>query len=277
MADEVLARVRASRADLVRFLSLSALGGPDGSGAYFDDLLLTISDDGIETPASNPAVSPHSYCTFLPEYFDTFAIEAGGHVEALVDATTTRRWLRWFDAEHPIEMRFTSSQPHQSIATSTVLSYDTREVSIDCAPGDVALDSLSRDLPDRFDDQEGFLDDGASVVPTQIRVATADLRAIVEAVDRCSESVAYPLVASGERLEFALDCDEVTARTTFDAKAMSGPAIENYYGDGFAHLPDALGSEAILQTSPGGPLAALQPHDEYVLRYILSPVDRAFV
>lgn len=270
MTRETLATLRAPRAVVERMIRLASL--QTEAGAYYDEMLIRVTEDGVETPAGKRETSLAAYCTVDEAVFDDVSLSIDDGATAIFDIDATLGWLDWLDGD-PVEV-VVLGDPQQAFAGTVELRTDEETVRIACRHGPEVLSQVTMELPSRFDEDGQFRLEDGSVAPTTIETTGATLERIADAVELADTVQGYPLtVTDGQlTLEVGSELSFSHAWTDLDGD-VTGPDLENQYGVAFAAIAAALDGPVTLQTGPSEPLVVVKTHDHFVLRYVLLPTS----
>lgn len=231
----------------------------------YQEMFVEVDDDALETPGGAEDASQASYCTFRAERFERLA--ASEPVTALFPVPDLLTWLDWLAGESTLRVSFVGQSGLQ-VASRLVLTSHDRTVSLSCLDDPAVLESVDRLLPNRFGDGR-FLDPAGRPMPTRIETTAADLRPLVEAVDRCEDVDSYPLSTNGDGISFEVSGETASVAGELDAR-VAGPDVDNLYGPGFARVARGLEGQIELQTGPRGDLAVLSDRPGTRLRFYVA-------
>lgn len=270
MTRETLATLRAPTAVFERMIRLASLQTADG--AYYDEMLIRVTEDGVETPAGKRDTPLAAYCTVHPDVFDDVSLAIEEPATAIFDIEATLGWIDWLEAE-TVDV-VVLGDPDQAFAGTLELRTDAETVRIACRHGPELLSEVTMELPSRFDDDGAFRLEDGSKAPTRIETSANTLSRIADAVDLADTVEGYPVsVRDGELvLDVGSELSFAHASTTLDA-TVTGVDVDNQYGAEFAAVSAALDGDITLQTGPTEPLVVVKSHDKFVLRYVLLPTS----
>jgi len=270
MAD-TLARLSASADVFEEMISRAGLrGGPDDD-PYYDEMLIRVTEDVVETPAGNTGGSPTAYCTVAAERFDEVSVFVEDPVIAVFDIAEVLGWVDWLDVGQAVDLEVVGD-PTLGTASHLLAASAGVRVRIDCFRGPRILDQVSLDLPERFDADETYRYGDGAAPETRVRTSADALRRIADAVALDPNVERHPVVV--EDGEFRIDVSAQGATRvsgTLPASEVTGPSVENAYGDGFARVASVLRGEVELQTGQDRALVVVERGPDYTLRYVLTP------
>jgi hypothetical protein len=270
MMREPLATLSASRSSFRRMVELAALGTDEG--VYYDEMLVRVTGDRVETPAGKRDTSMAAYCTVAHEAFDDVSLALDEPATAIFDIGAALGWLDWLDAED-VEVAILGD-PGEAFAGTLELRTSEETVQVACRHGPEVLGTVTTELPSRFDDENRFRLEDGSVAPTRVETDAAALERLADAVDLAETVDGYPFVV--EDGEFVLDVGSelslAHATATLDGE-VSGPDVANRYSAELAALARALDGDVVVQTGPDEPLVVVQSHSLFTLRYVLLPAS----
>lgn len=270
MAD-TLARLSAPAAVFEEMISRAGLrGGPDDE-PYYDEMLIRVTEDGVETPAGNTGGSPTAYCSVAAERFDEVSVFVEDPVIAVFDIAEILGWLDWLDVERTVDLEVVGD-PALGTASHVVAASAGVRVRIDCFRGPQILEQVSLDLPERFDADETYRYGDGATPETRVRTTADALRRIADAVALDPNVERYPVVVDDDEFRIEIAAQGVTRVSgTLPASEVTGPPVENAYGDGFARVASVLRGEIELQVGQDRALVLVERGRDYTLRYVLTP------
>ena len=271
MATEPLARMAGSPARLATIIETAALA--DGVDPH-DEMLVRVTADRVDTPASAPDAEQVSFCTARAARFDDLAMLAGESVQALFRVAPTLAWLDWFGERHDhVDATFVGSH---GVATRVQLRAGEDTVRVPCAT-DWKADALSYAITDRFDG-ETVRDPDGEPLPIHIETDASELRRLVRAAELAECGSQVPVVV--EDGSFRIDVEDESApdgtacvEGTLDA-TVEGPDCRNRYGHGLVRVVSAVQGDLDIRTGPGEALAIVKDREDYTLRYLVRPRSR---
>lgn len=268
MTRETLATLSAQRAALERMVRLAALDGT--TGPYYDEMLVRVTEDRVETPAGKTDSWMAAYCTVQHDAFDDVSLVIDEPATAIFDIDAALGWLDWLDADG-VEVCLLGD-PETGFGGTLELRTDDATVKLACDHGPELLGEVTMELPARFDANERFRLEDGSYAPTSIDTTASTLTRVADAVDLAETVDGYPVrVDDGELvLDVGSDLSRAHARAPL-AGSVTGDDVHNRYGPEFAALADALTGDLTLQTGPDEPLVVVQDHAQFTLRYVLLP------
>jgi hypothetical protein len=270
MTREPLATLSASREVLQRMVDLGALG--TGEGVYYDEMLVRVTEERVETPAGKRETAMAAYCTVEHEVFESVALHIDDPANAVFDIDAALGWLEWIQAE-AVEVVLLGD-PSEAFAETLELRTASETVQVACRHGPEVLGQVTTELPSRFDDRDRFRLEDGSLPPTRVETTAAELQRLAEAVELAETVDGYPFeVEDGEFvLEIGSDLSVAHATATLSG-VVTGEDVSNRYSAEFAALARALEGDVVLQTGPDEPLVVVQPHSLFTLRYVLLPAS----
>ncbi|MFC6953809.1 hypothetical protein [Halorubellus litoreus] len=270
MTREPLATLRATRSAVRRMVGVASLA-TDGD-AYYDEMLVRVTDDSVETPAGKRDTSMAAYCSVAHEAFDDVTLHIDGPAVAIFDIDAALGWLEWLAAEQ-VEVVLLGD-PEDAFAGTLELRTAAETVQVACRHGPEVLGTVTTELPSRFDDENRFRLEDGSVAPTRVQTDAASLERLADAVDLAETVDGYPFVV--ENGEFVLDVGSelslAHATATLPGE-VTGPDVSNRYSAELAALARALSGDIVVQTGPGEPLVVVQARELFTLRYVLLPAS----
>jgi hypothetical protein len=268
MTRETLATLSAQRAALERMVRLGALDG--STGPYYDEMLVRVTEDRVETPAGRTDSSMAAYCTVQQDAFDAVSLAIDQPATAIFDIDAALGWLDWLDAD-AVDVALLGD-PATGFGGTLELRTDDATVQLASEHGTERLGDVTMELPTRFDDDDRFRLEDGSYAPTWIETTAATLSRVATAVDLADTVEGYPVrVADGDLvLDVGSELSRAHATGPLDGE-VSGDDVHNRYGPEYAALADALTGDLTLQTGPDEPLVVVQDHDQFTLRYVLLP------
>lgn len=251
-------------------VDLAALGTDEG--VYYDEMLVRVTEDGIETPAGKRDTSMAAYCTVSHGAFEDVTLHIDEPAVAIFDIEAALGWLEWVAAER-VEVVLLGD-PADAFAGTLELRTPSETVQVSCRHGPEILGQVTTELPSRFDDENRFRLEDGSVAPTRVETTARELERLADAVDLAETVDGYPVVVEdGEFvLEVGSELSLAHASATLDG-VVRGPDVANRYSAELAALARALEGEVVLQTGPDEPLVVVQPHELFTLRYVLLPAS----
>jgi|GEM_PF-844021 hypothetical protein len=270
MTRETLATLSAPRAVFQQMVDLAALG--TGDGAYYDEMLVRVTKDRVETPAGKRDTSLAAYCTVEHGVFESVHLELDEPATAIFDIDAALGWLAWLDADD-VEVALLGD-PNAAFAGTLELRTNEETVRIACDRGSEILSQVTMELPSRFDEDGQFRLEDGSPAPTRVETTASALVRMADAVDLAETVDGYPFtVEDGELvLDVGSDLSLAHATTTLDA-TVAGDDVDNRYGVELAAVARALHGDVTIQTGPGEPLVVTQAHARFTLRYVLLPTS----
>jgi hypothetical protein len=267
MTRETLATMTAPTAAFERMVRLASL--EQASGVYYDEMLVRVTEDHIETPAGKRETSIAAYCTIDHAAFDDVSLVIDDPATAIFDIDAALGWLEWLDSD-VVEVAVLGD-PEESFGGTLELRTDDETVRMACDHGPEVLSKVTMELPSRFEDDEFRLEDG-SVAPTRVETTMATLERIADAVELAETVDGYPFTieAGMLTLDVGSELSRSHAWTDLDAD-VDGDDVDNQYGAEFAAVTHALEGDVTIQTGPNEPLVLVQSHDLFTLRYLLLP------
>lgn len=245
---------------LRRVVKRAALYG--GGSDPHDEMFVRVESDRVETPGSAPGASQATYCTFRDDHFDRLSV-TDGPVDALFDVSALLGWLEWFPPSH-VTLRL---EGEDGVASRLVLEEGDGTVGLACEDDPAVLSALETFLPGRFEGTT-FLDGDGFPLPTRIETTAATLSRLVGAVDRVEGVDRYPLEIRDGSLALDVTGERETVSVSLSAD-VSGPAVTNHYGPGFARVVGALDGPVTLRTGPAEAVAFVQDEDAFTLRFVV--------
>lgn len=270
MTREPLATLSASRSGLRRMVELAALGTDDG--VYYDEMLVRVTGDRVETPAGKRDTSMAAYCTVAHEAFDDVTVHLDGPAVAIFDIDAALGWLEWLAAEQVDVVLL--GDPEDAFAGTLELRTSEETVQVACRHGPEVLGTVTTELPSRFDDADRFRLEDGSVAPTRVETDAAALERLADAVDLAETVDGYPFVVDDG--EFVLDVGSELSLAHATATlpgVVTGPDVSNRYSAELAALARALDGDVVVQTGRGEPLVVVQSRSLFTLRYVLLPAS----
>lgn len=270
MTREPLATLSASRAGLRQMVDLGALGTTEG--VYYDEMLVRVTEDRVETPAGKRETTMAAYCTVDHAAFGRVELHVEDAATAVFDVDAALGWLEWLEAD-AVEVVLLGD-PSDAFAGTMELRTDSETVQLACRHGPEILGQVTTELPSRFDDEDRFRLEDGSLAPTRVETTATELQRLGDAVELAETVDGYPFVV--EDGEFVLDVGSelsvAHATATLDG-AVTGDDVSNRYSAELAALARALEGDVVLQTGPDEPLVVVQPHSLFTLRYVLLPAS----
>ena len=270
MTREPLATLAASRAAFRQMVDLGALGTAEG--VYYDEMLVRVTGDRVETPAGKRETTMAAYCTVEHAAFDEVELHVPDAAVAVFDVDAALGWLEWLEADAAEVVLL--GDPSDAFAEALEVRTASETVHLACRHGPEILGQVTTELPSRFDESDRFRLEDGSLAPTRVRTTAAELERVADAVELAETVDGYPFVI--EDGEFLLDVgsDLSTAHATAALDGdVTGEDVSNRYSAEFAALARALDGDVVLQTGPDEPLVVVQPHSLFTLRYVLLPAS----
>lgn len=267
-----LARLSAPASAFETMISRAGLrGGPDAD-PFYDEMLIHVTESAVETPAGNTGGSVTAYCTIEADRFDELSVRGDDPVVAVFNIAEVLRWLDWLDVGERVELRVVGD-PANGTASHLLAASAGVEVRIDCFRGPQILEQVSMDLPERFDADERFQYEDGTAPDTVVETTAAALSRIADAVALDPNVERYPLVVADGELRIEIGAGGATRVSgVLPADRVTGPSVENFYGDGFARVAEVLSGGVELQTGEDRPLVVVEEGTDYTLRFVLTPV-----
>lgn len=270
MTREPLATLRADRSAVRRMVGLASLA-TDGD-AYYDEMLVRVTDDRVETPAGKRDTAMAAYCSVQRDVFEDVAVHIEEPAVAIFDIDAVLGWLSWLSADD-VDIVILGD-PSDAFAGTLELRTSEETVRVACRHGPEILGKVTTELPSRFDGADRFRLEDGSVAPTRVETDAASLERLADAVDLAETVDGYPFVV--EDGEFVLDVGSELSLAHATATlpgAVSGPDVSNRYSAELAALARALEGDVVVQTGPDEPLVVVQSHEWFTLRYVLLPAS----
>ncbi|NHN40273.1 hypothetical protein G9C85_01305 [Halorubellus sp. JP-L1] len=270
MTREPLATLSGSRAGFREMVNLAALG--TGDGVYYDEMLVRVTADRVETPAGKRETSMAAYCTVEHGAFDGVSLHIDEPAVAIFDIEAALGWLEWLEADDVDVVLL--GDPGDAFAGTLEFRTDAETVQVACRHGPEILGEVTTELPSRFDDADRFRLEDGSRAPTLVETTAGELERLADAVELAETVDGYPVVVADGRFELDVgsELSLAHARTTLDGK-VTGPDVANRYSADLAALARALDGDVVLQTGPDEPLVVVQTHSLFTLRYVLLPAS----
>jgi hypothetical protein len=270
MTREALATLSAHREVLQQMVGLASLATEDG--AYYDEMLVRVTEERVETPAGKRDTAIAAYCTVSHDAFDDVSVHIDDSAVAIFDIDAALGWLSWVGADEVDVVLL--GDPDDAFAGTLELRTSEETVRIACRHGPEILGEVTTELPSRFGDDDRFRLEDGSYAPTRVETTASELERVADAVDLAETVDGYPFVV--EDGSFTLDVGSelslAHAITSLDG-AVSGPDVSNRYGAELAAVARALEGDLTVQTGPDEPLVLVQPHALFTLRYVLLPAS----
>jgi hypothetical protein len=271
MDERTLARLRGSHDVFRRMIALAGVQPSRSADPYYDEMLVRLTPDAVETPAGSTTSSLATYCTVSMEVFDYTEVSHDGPVTAIFDIVEVLEWLSWVDRGSPIEVRF-EGDPETGNVSHLVLDGGRVEARVDCYRDTELLAQITFELPQRFTEDERFVLEDGSLAPTVVETTARELERIAAGIDLDVNLVNYPFVVEDGDLRVDLSNGNYRrAGGTLEA-TVNGPDVANEYGDGFAAVSETIHGPVTVQTSQDGPLVIVQDRPAYTLRYVVLPI-----
>jgi len=272
MGEETLGRIVADAAAIEEVMSMMTLRPDPDAEAYYDEMLVEVGPDGVETPAGSTSSSLVTYCTVAADLFDEFETVSDGRYTAVFDIEEFTTWLQWVDNGPPVELRLVGDADSE-VASEVHLNCGDLTAVVDCYRDPALLDSLTYELPSRFTDDERFRLETGDLAPTCVETTAEAMGRITGAVDRSPTVDYYPFAVEDDELHLNLDQrGGVRASGRLDATVRSGPAVHNEYDSEFRSVFRCLSGDLEIQTGPQEPLVVVVDRDLSTLRYVVMPV-----
>jgi len=270
MTREPLATLSGSREVFRQMVDLAALG--TANGAYYDEMLVRVTEERVETPAGKRETSMAAYCTVAHAAFDAVELHVDGPAVAMFDIDAALGWLEWVAADEVDVVLL--GDPDDGFAGTLELRTSAESVQLACRHGPEILEEVTTELPSRFDDDDRFRLEDGSMAPTRVETTAGELERLADAVELAETVDGYPVVvADGQfELDVGSDLSLAHARATLSGE-VTGPDVSNRYSAELAALSRALDGEVVLQTGPDEPLVVVQSHSLFTLRYVLLPAS----
>lgn len=268
MTRETLATVSAPRETLQRMVAIGSLETEEGG--YYDEMLVRVDENRVETPAGKADTAMAAYCTVAPAAFEDVSLHLDRPARAIFDIGAVLGWLDWLEADH-VEVALLGD-PTEAFAGTIELRTPAETVRVACQHGAEVLAEVTMELPSRFDDDERFRLEDGSFAPTRVETTASELERLVDAVELAETVDGYPFrVADGDlQLEVGSELSMASVEASLEGTAV-GPDVQNRYGVELAVVARALRGDLRLQTGPDEPLVVTQVHDLFTLRYVLLP------
>lgn len=270
MTREPLATLSASREVFRRMVDLAALS--TDAGVYYDEMLVRVTEDAVETPAGKRETSMAAYCTAFREAFGDVSLHVDEPAVAIFDIEAALGWLEWLDADAVDVVLL--GDPDAAFAGTLEFRTASETVRVACRHGPEILGEVTTELPSRFDDEDRFRLEDGTLAPTCVETTAGELGRLADAVELAETVDGYPFVV--EDGAFVLDVGSELSLAHAEAildGVVTGPDVSNRYGAEFAALARALDGDVVVQTGPGEPLVVVQSHELFTLRYVLLPAS----
>lgn len=271
MTERTLARLVAAPDVLHDTIATATLTPDDGGGPYYDEILLRVREDCVETPAGSTTTSVATYCSASQATFEELSLERDDPVLAIFDIAETLAWIDWLPAA-PVTVEFVGD-PEAELASHLLLRADGLEVRIDCYRSPSLLEQITMELPARFEDDERFVLESGERAPLRAETTAAAMRRIATGVDVDQTIDRYPFVVRDGRLRLHLEHGGVVrASGELPGTVHEGPDVENEYGEGFPPVFETLEGDLEVQTAPDQPLVVVDRQETATLRYVVMPI-----
>ncbi|WP_435332914.1 hypothetical protein [Haloarchaeobius sp. TZWWS8] len=277
MGESTLAVIRAPYAVLRRMVALAGLQPSPGREPYYDEMLVRLTKDCIDTPAGSTASSLATYCTVELDVLSEYDHRHDDAVVAVFPIQEVLDWLAWvstdaaLDTGDNIAVSFVGDEETGNVSEMRIEGGEST-VTVDCHLDPVLLEQITLELPDRFDADDRFALEDGSLAPTVVETTVDELRRLTRAVDIDSGRSSYPFVVRDGTLSLTLSVGcETRAETTLSA-SVDGPDVHNEYGPELASLLEVVSGDVTLQTGPDEPLVLVRESPLFTLRYVLIPV-----
>jgi len=270
MTREPLATLAASRAGLRQMVGLGALGTSEG--VYYDEMLVRVTEDRVETPAGKRETAMAAYCTVEHEVFDSVDLHSQDPAMAVFDVDAALGWLEWLAAD-AVEVVLLGD-PSDAFAEALELRTASETVHLACRHGPEILGQVTTELPSRFDEDDRFRLEDGSLAPTRVATTAAELERLADAVELAETVDGYPFVVEDGAflLDVGSELSVAHATATLDGD-VTGEDVSNRYSAELAALARALEGDVVVQTGPDEPLVVVQQHSLFTLRYVLLPAS----
>ena len=271
MDERLLAELTAPYDVFDRMFAIAAIRPTSASDPYYDEMLLRIDDERLETPAGSTSSALSTYCTASATLLDDHAVYCDSPVTAVFDIAEVRDWLDWVDDGGPVTVRVLGD-PDTGTAAELVCSTARVEARVDCYRDPELLADVPLELPDRFTDDERFVLEDGDLAPTVVETTASELEFVADGVELDRATRSYPFVVRDGSLRVELGGDSYArARGELDA-VVTGPDVRNEYDDGFGLVARTLRGAVTVQTGPNQPLVVVSEREEFTARYVLLPI-----
>ncbi len=271
MDEGLLAELTAPYDLFDRMLSVAGLHPAGVEEPYYDEMLLRIDEDRLETPAGSTTSSLATYCSASASMLDGFALHRDEPVTALFDIGEVQDWLAWVDDGGPVTVRV-FGDPETGNAGELALSAGGLEAHVDCYRDPEMLAEVTLELPNRFTDEERFILEDGELAPTVVETRAEELARIADGVELDRATTTYPFVVRDSALRVELGDTRYTRATGTLDGAVTGPDVRNEYDRGFSLVFDTVRGPVTVQTGPDEPLVVVSDREAFTLRYVLLPI-----
>jgi hypothetical protein len=270
MSERTLGRLVATVGELRTMIDLATVGSP--ADGYYDEMLIRVDEDGIETPAGSTTSTLATYCSVDASYFDVLEA-ADGEFTAVFDIVETVEWLEWLgDPGAMVDVRFQGS-PEREVAAAMELSDGDVTARVPCYRDQALLEQITYELPSRFTEEERFLLEDGREAPTRVETTAAAMERVADAVALDPNVDHHPFVVRDGELRLRIQHSSGTrASGRLEGRLVEGPDVSNYYDDGFARVASVVSGEVTVQTGRVEPLVVVDDATHYTLRYVVLPV-----
>ncbi|WP_439026540.1 hypothetical protein [Haloarchaeobius sp. DT45] len=272
MDERTLARLRAPHEVFRRMVAMAGVQPSQDAEPYYDEMLIRVHEDRIETPAGSVGSSLATYGTVSADVLSAVTVTCPDPVTAIFDIRETLDWLGWVATDRTEELTVEfRGDCETGNASELRVSNGSVTARIDCYRDPELFEQITMELPDRFTEDERFRLEDGSLAPTVVETTAETVRRISTGVDLDATLSTYPFVVEDGTLRLVLSNGRYTRATgTLDA-TVDGPDVDNEYGPAFAALFEAVAGEVTIQTGPGEPLVVVQDRPVFTLRYVVIP------
>lgn len=263
-----LARLRAAPATLAALVREATLT-EDPADPYYEAVLLSITDGGLETPARSKDGSPSVYTSYEPAHFATFeGPEEAAYV--VIQTAETLQWLEWFEDE--VLTVVLRGDPSVALAETAEIHGSDHTVTAGPLDAGISLRTVDFGLTEAFerdgDGPETFAPRGEPA-PTRVETDARTLGRLAEAAGMVHER-GVPIVVEDGELRLDVAGDFVAATGGLDGATVDGPDVREWVGQELGDVARVLDGPVSVQIAANGRVAVVQEDETATRRYVLE-------